>query len=66
MSREAFDEWAKYNLTTIEEDTAWEAWQAAERETVRTCLNIALGWDFGSLIVQDIKKQYKDTLNGMV
>ena len=40
-SRERFEALASTRLMSIEEDTAWQAWQAAEAQAVRRCAEIA-------------------------
>ncbi len=39
-SRSRFEAWALMRISSIEYDTSWEAWQAAEAETARRCAEL--------------------------
>lgn len=60
-SRERFEAWVATRASEVPANiTPWTAWQAAEREAVRACYDIARGWVEGSKIGADIRQEFPE------
>jgi hypothetical protein len=59
-SRSRFEAWALMRISSIEYDTSWQAWQAAETETARQCASITAGWVEGGNIANDIRANFPE------